>query len=73
MEAPFSRLYVGNSRLSVSWDDLREISIPFGELEQVTLQRSEQFPLAPRDTAFFKDKTLSLTMNLDRENMESLA
>lgn len=56
MEAPFSRLYVGNSRLSVSWDDLREISIPFGELEQVTLQRSEQFPLAPRDTAFLKIK-----------------
>jgi len=42
--APFHRLYVGNIHFSVTEQDLQDIFTPFGELEQVTLQRDEQAP-----------------------------
>lgn len=42
--APFHRLYVGNIHFSVTEGDLRDIFLPFGELEQVTLQRDDQNP-----------------------------
>lgn len=42
--APFHRLYVGNIHFSVTEKDLQEIFEPFGELEQVILQRDEMNP-----------------------------
>jgi RNA-binding protein 39 len=42
--APFHRLYVGNIHFSVSEVDLKEIFEPYGELEQVILQRDEAIP-----------------------------
>lgn len=39
--APFHRLYVGNIHFSVTETDLSAIFEPFGELEQVTLQKEE--------------------------------
>lgn len=42
--APFHRLYVGNIHFSVTEKDLQEIFEPFGELEQVILQRDELNP-----------------------------
>jgi RNA-binding protein 39 len=39
--APFHRLYVGNIHFSVTDADLSAIFEPFGELEQVTLQKEE--------------------------------
>jgi RNA-binding protein 39 len=39
--APFHRLYVGNIHFSVTEADLSAIFEPFGELEQVTLQKEE--------------------------------
>lgn len=39
--APFHRLYVGNIHFSVTEQDLSAIFEPFGELEQVTLQKDE--------------------------------
>ncbi|USP74786.1 uncharacterized protein yc1106_02060 [Curvularia clavata] len=42
--APFHRLYVGNIHFSVLEDDLKTIFEPFGELEQVILQRDEMNP-----------------------------
>lgn len=40
--APFHRLYVGNIHFSVTESDLSEIFAPFGELEQVTLQKEPE-------------------------------
>jgi RNA-binding protein 39 len=42
--APFHRLYVGNIHFSVTEKDLQEIFEPYGELEQVILQRDEMNP-----------------------------
>ncbi|CAO2652398.1 Nn.00g006810.m01.CDS01 [Neocucurbitaria sp. VM-36] len=42
--APFHRLYVGNIHFSVTEKDLQEIFEPYGELEQVILQRDELNP-----------------------------
>lgn len=42
--APFHRLYVGNIHFSIGEDDLKQIFLPFGELDQVTLQRDEANP-----------------------------
>ncbi|KAI8932866.1 hypothetical protein NX059_010347 [Plenodomus lindquistii] len=42
--APFHRLYVGNIHFSVTESDLQEIFEPYGELEQVILQRDELNP-----------------------------
>lgn len=42
--APFHRLYVGNIHFSVTEKDLEEIFSPYGELEQVILQRDEMNP-----------------------------
>lgn len=42
--APFHRLYVGNIHFSVTEKDLQEIFSPYGELEQVILQRDELNP-----------------------------
>ncbi|KAF1954776.1 splicing factor, CC1-like protein [Byssothecium circinans] len=39
--APFHRLYIGNVHFSVSEEDLKGIFDPFGEIEQVTLQRDD--------------------------------
>lgn len=50
--APFHRLYVGNIHFSVTEDDLKEIFIPYGELEQVTLQRDEQNPARSKGYGF---------------------
>jgi RNA-binding protein 39 len=47
--APFHRLYVGNIHFSVTEQDLSAIFEPFGELEQVTLQRDPQ-PGQPEGT-----------------------
>lgn len=40
--APFHRLYVGNIHFSVTEADLSAIFEPFGELEQVTLQKEPE-------------------------------
>jgi RNA-binding protein 39 len=40
--APFHRLYVGNIHFSVTEADLSTIFAPFGELEQVTLQKEPE-------------------------------
>lgn len=50
--APFHRLYVGNIHFSVTEEDLNQIFIPFGELEQVTLQRDEQQPTRSKGYGF---------------------
>ncbi|KAL1598884.1 Phosphatidylinositol-3-phosphatase SAC1 [Paraconiothyrium brasiliense] len=50
--APFHRLYVGNIHFSVTEEDLKEIFLPFGELEQVTLQRDEQNPTRSKGYGF---------------------
>ncbi|KAL5115712.1 Phosphatidylinositol-3-phosphatase SAC1 [Pleosporales sp. CAS-2024a] len=42
--APFHRLYVGNIHFSVTEPDLQQIFEPYGELEQVILQRDEMNP-----------------------------
>lgn len=42
--APFHRLYVGNIHFSVTEKDLQQIFEPYGELEQVILQRDELNP-----------------------------
>ncbi|KAF1947466.1 splicing factor, CC1-like protein [Clathrospora elynae] len=42
--APFHRLYVGNIHFSVTESDLKQIFEPFGELEQIILQRDEMNP-----------------------------
>ncbi|KAF1833073.1 splicing factor, CC1-like protein [Decorospora gaudefroyi] len=42
--APFHRLYVGNIHFSVTESDLRSVFEPYGELEQVVLQRDEANP-----------------------------
>jgi hypothetical protein len=42
--APFHRLYVGNIHFSVTEPDLQQIFEPYGELEQVILQRDETNP-----------------------------
>ncbi|KAH7081067.1 hypothetical protein FB567DRAFT_562556 [Paraphoma chrysanthemicola] len=42
--APFHRLYVGNIHFSVTEADLQLIFEPYGELEQVILQRDEANP-----------------------------
>lgn len=38
---PFHRLYVGNIHFSVTEDDLRSVFGPFGELENVQLQKED--------------------------------
>lgn len=50
--APFHRLYVGNIHFSVTEEDLKDIFGPFGELEQVTLQRDEQNPTRSKGYGF---------------------
>lgn len=40
--APFHRLYVGNIHFSVTEEDLKSVFEPFGELEDVQLQKEEQ-------------------------------
>lgn len=50
--APFHRLYVGNIHFSVTEEDLTEIFLPYGELEQVTLQRDEQQPTRSKGYGF---------------------
>ncbi|KAF2828138.1 splicing factor, CC1-like protein [Ophiobolus disseminans] len=42
--APFHRLYIGNIHFSVTEPDLKEVFEPYGELEQVILQRDEVNP-----------------------------
>ncbi|KAH3907400.1 hypothetical protein HBI56_157790 [Parastagonospora nodorum] len=57
--APFHRLYVGNIHFSVTEQDLHTIFAPFGELEQVTLQRDETNPARSKGYGFvqFVDPT----------------
>ncbi|KAF2247063.1 splicing factor, CC1-like protein [Trematosphaeria pertusa] len=50
--APFHRLYVGNIHFSVTEDDLKQIFEPFGELEQVTLQRDQENPARSKGYGF---------------------
>ncbi|RYN44138.1 hypothetical protein AA0112_g206 [Alternaria arborescens] len=50
--APFHRLYVGNIHFSVTEKDLQEIFEPFGELEQVILQRDEMNPGRSKGNGF---------------------
>lgn len=38
---PFHRLYVGNIHFSVTEEDLKEVFVPFGELEFVQLQKED--------------------------------
>ncbi|KAF2874207.1 hypothetical protein BDV95DRAFT_604399 [Massariosphaeria phaeospora] len=39
--SPFHRLFIGNIHFSVSEDDLNAVFAPFGEVEQIFLQREE--------------------------------
>jgi RNA-binding protein 39 len=50
--APFHRLYVGNIHFSVTESDLEDIFVPFGALEQVTLQRDAENPTRSKGYGF---------------------
>ncbi|KAF2683869.1 splicing factor, CC1-like protein [Lentithecium fluviatile CBS 122367] len=50
--APFHRLFVGNIHFSVTEKDLEEIFIPYGQLEQVTLQRDTDNPTRSKGYGF---------------------
>ena len=39
---PFHRLYVGNIHFSITEEDLKQVFVPFGELEFVQLQKEDQ-------------------------------
>jgi len=38
-EAPIHRLYIGNIHFSLTEDDIKSVFAPFGEIEQVQLQK----------------------------------
>jgi RNA-binding protein 39 len=50
--APFHRLYVGNIHFSISEEDLKTVFEPFGDLENVTLQRDEAPPCRSKGYGF---------------------
>lgn len=51
-QAPFHRLYVGNIHFSVTEDDLHQVFGPYGELEEVQLQKDETAQGPPKSRGY---------------------